>query len=384
MTDEKPKRTRLFFVDNLRTLLIIMVVVFHLSVTYGASGHWPYREGQPDDLTALIFTLFTAINGTYVIGMFFMIAGYFTPGSYDRKGFAPFLKDRLLRLGIPLLIYILVFDPLIVWAIGAVAYGSQASFWEFLRGYFANYRGLGVGPMWFVEGLLIFTVLYALWRLLPIPKSDWPRPKGKLPGNLAIALFALCLGVATFVVHIWLPIGMIYQPLGLPVPLFPQYVTLFVVGILAYRGNWLVRIPRARGKLWFGIALFFILVLFPNVFLVGGALEGDTSVFMGGLHWQALAFAIWEQFVGIGIIIALLVLFREKLDHQGRLAKEMSDSAYAVYFIHAPVLVFLALALRGFTLHSLLKFLLVAPVAVALCFVLAYLLRKLPGVRRIL
>jgi glucan biosynthesis protein C len=384
MTNEKPKRRRLYFVDNLRTLLIILVVVFHLAVTYGASGHWPYREGHPDDLTALVFTLFTAINGTYVIGMFFMIAGYFTPGSYDRKGFGPFLKDRLLRLGIPLLIYILVFDPLIVWAIGAVVYGSQASLWDFLRGYFGGYRGLGVGPMWFVEGLLILTVLYTLWRLLPIPDAGWPQREGRLPGNLAVALFALGLGVATFVVHIWLPIGMIYQPLGLPLPLFPQYATLFVVGMLAYRGNWLVRIPKAMGKLWFGIAVFFILVLFPIVFALGGALEGNTAVFMGGLHWQSLAFAVWEEFVGVGIIIALVVLFREKLDYQGSLAKEMSDSSYAVYFIHAPVLVFLGLALRGFTLHPLLKWALLAPVVVALCFVLAYLLRRIPLVRRIL
>lgn len=384
MTNEKPKRRRLYFVDNLRTLLIILVVVFHLSVTYGAAGHWPYREGHPDDLTSLVFTLMTAINGTYVIGMFFMIAGYFTPGSYDRKGFGPFLKDRLLRLGIPLLIYVLVIDPLIYYAISVVVHDSPLTFWTYLASYFRDYRGLGVGPMWFVEGLLILTVLYALWRLLPIPELRWPRSESKTPGNLAMALFALGLGVATFVVHIWRPIGWIYQPLGLPVPLFPQYVTLFVIGMLAYRGNWLVRIPKAMGKLWFGIALFFIVVLFPVVFLLGGALEGDTSVFMGGLHWQSLAFAVWEEFVGIGIIIALVVLFRERFDQQGRLAKAMSDSSYAVYFIHAPVLVFLTLALRDVRLYPLLKFALLAPVAVALCFVLAYLLRQLPGVRRIL
>ena len=53
MQEGQTARRRLFFVDNLRTLLIIMVVVFHLAVTYGASGHWPYREGQPDDLTSL-------------------------------------------------------------------------------------------------------------------------------------------------------------------------------------------------------------------------------------------------------------------------------------------------------------------------------------------
>jgi len=62
----------------------------------------------------------------------------------------------------------------------------------------------------------------------------------------------------------------------------------------------------------------------------------------------------------------------------------MSDSSYPVYLIHAPILVYLALALRGIKLYPLLKFALVSPVAVVLCFLIAYFLRKLPLVRSIL
>ena len=74
------KRPRLLYVDNLRTLLIIMVILWHMAVTYGAPGFWPYREGHADELTTLLFTLFGAINGPYVLGFFFMlvffISGY--------------------------------------------------------------------------------------------------------------------------------------------------------------------------------------------------------------------------------------------------------------------------------------------------------------------
>ena len=38
MLGETSKRTRLFFIDNLGILLITLVVVFHLSVTYGRTG----------------------------------------------------------------------------------------------------------------------------------------------------------------------------------------------------------------------------------------------------------------------------------------------------------------------------------------------------------
>src|SRR5665811_84111 len=84
------------------------------------------------------------------------------------------------------------------------------------------------------------------------------------------------------------------------------------------------------------------------------------------IYWQAFAYALWEQFIGVAIIIALSVLFREKYNAQGRLLSSMSGSVYTVYIIHAPVLVFLAISLRGVVLDPLLKFVLIAPLAVSI------------------
>ncbi len=103
----------MFFVDNLRILLTILVISHHISITYGAPGSWYHREGVPDMLSAIILTLFVAVNQAFFMGFFFMISGYFVPGSYDRKGGGKFLKDRLMRLGIPLVFYMVVIDPLL-------------------------------------------------------------------------------------------------------------------------------------------------------------------------------------------------------------------------------------------------------------------------------
>jgi surface polysaccharide O-acyltransferase-like enzyme len=388
MTTETPKRTRLFFIDNLRILLIILLVLHHLVITYGHSGSWYYLEGRPDDITVLVATLFTAINQAFFLAFFFMISGYFTPGSYDRKGPWPFLKDRLLRLGIPLLFYIIVIDPLIVYALAVNVGGFEGSLWSFLTRYFEGQYlknfSPGTGPLWFVEALLIFTLIYMVLRLLLRPSIAPPQRDGKPPSNLAIAAFALLLGVITFVVRIWLPMGWNFVPLNLQFPYFPQYIALFVVGIIAYRLNWFLGIPTATGKVWLGIAIICLLVVLPILFVLGGALEGATDPFLGGVHWQSFAFAVWEQFVCMGMVIGLLVLFRERLNHQGVLAKNMAASAYTVFIIHAPVIVLLALALRDISLHPLLKFVLVAPIAIALCFVLAHYIRRIPLARDIL
>jgi hypothetical protein len=172
--------------------------------------------------------------------------------------------------------------------------------------------------------------------------------------------------------------------MNLQFPYFPQYIALFVVGIIAYRLNWFLGIPTATGKVWLGIAIICIFVVLPAVFVLGGALEGDTDPFLGGVHWQSFALSVWEQFVCMGMVIGLLVLFRDRLNYQGALAKDMAASAYTVFIIHPPVIVLLALALRGVTLHPLLKFVLVAPIAIAICFVLAHYIRKLPLARDIL
>jgi glucan biosynthesis protein C len=387
MTNEKPKRTRLFFVDNLRVLLTVIVVLHHLAIVYGASGDFPYKEAQPDDLASIVLSLFTAVNAPYFMGFFFMISGYFVPGSYDRKGLGLFLKDRLLRLGIPVLFYIIVIHPLLGYALAVIVRGFAGSFWGYyvrhVRGY-SDY-GLGVGPMWFIVVLLIFTIVYGLWRRLAKPTANQSQSDSKTPGNMAIAVFALGLGLVTWVVRIWYPIDRWVTILLMPIEIahLPQYIILFVIGIVAYRRNWFVGISDAVGKLWLGIAIVCI-VLLPIIFVAGGVMEGKVDLFKGGVHWQAVVTAFWEAFLCMGMVVGLLVWFRKRFNQQGTLAKAMSASAYTVYIIHQPVLIFLGLVLSGIRLPHLLKFALIAPVAVALCFLLSNYIRKLPFARSIL
>ncbi len=62
----------------------------------------------------------------------------------------------------------------------------------------------------------------------------------------------------------------------------------------------------------------------------------------------------------------------------------LSRHSYTVFIIHAPIVVFLAIALRNLQLEHLLKFGLMAIIAVPLCFAAAFLVRKIPLASRIL
>jgi fucose 4-O-acetylase-like acetyltransferase len=383
------EKTRLYFIDNLRILLITLVAMLHLAITYGAVGSWYYRN-VPEGYMPIPLTWYNTAVQAFSMGLFFLISGYFTPGSYDRKGPRRFFKDRLLRLGIPILCYDYVIGPLMAYPlikVGALKRGSTLQFYgsysEFLSVYYRKFH-IGTGPLWFVEALLIFAGFYALWRLFAKKFACSAQGDGKLPGNLTIAFFALALGAVTFIVRIWLPIGWSFEPLNFQFPFFPQYICMFIVGIIAYKHNWLARIPDAMGKLWLGVALLLILILFPVFFILGGALEGDVSSFTGGLHWQCCAYAVWEQFTGVAMIIALLFLFRKRFNRQGGVSRAMSASAYTAYIIHAPVTVLVAIAIRNINLYPLLKFALAVLIAVPLCFALGNFIRQLPLAKRIL
>jgi len=376
------ERGRLLFIDNLRILLITLVIMVHLSVTYGGVGGWYYREDQPDTISFVVLTWHNGASQAFFMGFLFMISGYFTPGSYDRKGPWRFLRDRLLRLGIPMLCYDFVVNPLLAYPLIQVgAQESRGSYFELLARYYSTFH-MGTGPLWFVEALLIFAILYVLWRAVTTSKREGGQRR--FPTTKQVTLFAFILGTVTFIVRIWLPLGWAFGPLNLQFPFFPQYICLFVVGILAYRNNWFMLIEVTMGRVWLTIAIIFIVILFPALFVSGGALNGDVSAFAGGVHWQCFAYALWEQFVGVAMIVGLVVLFREKLNLQGRLAKAMSASAYTAYIIHAPVVVFLSLAMRDVQLYPLVKFALAALIAVPACFGLGNLIRNLPLARRIL
>lgn len=376
---------RLAFIDNLRILLVTLVIVFHLAVTYGGDGSWYYHEGQADTITAMVLTLFVAFNQAFFMGFYFLIAACFVPRSLERKGCPQFLKDRFLRLGVPLAFHLLIVAPLLSYSLGITVWGFHGSFWAYLGAYWKGYALLDTGPLWFVEALLIFSVVYALWWSLAKPSAQSARQEGTAPANVAITIFALAVGLITFGVRIWLPVGWLFAPMGFQLSHFPQYIGLFVVGTIAYQRGWLVTLSEdsVRGRVW-GRVVALLVALAPVLFLAGGALQGSTTAFRGGLHWQALVYALWEQFLCVGMVISLLVTFRRRYDRRGGLATAMSTSAYAVYILHTPIVVLVALGLRPIEIYPLLKFVLAALICLPLCFGIGGLVKRLPIATRIL
>ena len=370
---------RLFFIDHLRAALVILVVLHHVAVTYGAFTPFYYLE-PPLNLGLLVFGL---LNQAWFMGAFFLLAGYFTPGSYDRKGAGAFLKSRLVRLGIPLLVFYFALSPLSsigYWYMPSSLTGITSPLsWQ------AYPFLLGMGPLWFAAMLLIFDFGYAVWRMLTGNRKSSPMSETSTPSYLGISIFILALALVSYLFRMVVPIGR--EVLDFPtIAYLPQYLSFFVIGAIASRHDWFRRLPRSTGVAGIVIALAAFILLFPL------ALSGrmfsfqmtEQSGFVGNGTWQSAVYALWDAITAVGLSLGTLAFFRRLFNEESSFGKFLSRQSYAVYILHIPIIVFIAIALRGIGLPNLLKFGLVALLSVPTCFVIAFIVRKIPGVSRVI
>jgi len=351
-------------------------------MVYGAGGPFYYVEPPFEyPLTYLVLLMFVLFNQGWFMGALYLIAGYFTPGSFDRKGSGSFLKNRLVRLGIPIILWIFVLSPLAsigYWQMPAVLTGiTDPLSWQ------AYPFLLGLGVAWFLALLLIFSFGYAIWRRLT--RNRTATPKSSTPSYLGIGIFTLGLALLSYLVRIVIPIGK--EVFDFPtLSYLPQYLTIFIVGIVAYRRDWFRTTPGSMGVVGFVTALVATVLLFPlalsgNLF----SLEvPEVWVFLGGGTFQSGVYALWDSIFVVGMCLAAITFFRRFFNQESSIGSFLAQQSYAVYIIHVPIVVFIGIALKGVQLAPMLKFGLLAVIAVPTCFVLAYLIRKIPGVSKVL
>ena len=368
---------KIFYIDHLKIVLIMLVVMHHAFVTYGAPGGWYYSE-KTTKIGALIpMTLFVSVNQAFFMGFFFFLSSYFIRPSYQRKGASRFVTDRLLRLGIPLLFYSFILSPLLNYLVYYFGKGNHISYLQYLSG-FDSWIDFGV--LWFVAALLLFTLIYVPCRnIFKITLSK------SLPAPTAgsIMLFAAGVGVISFFVRTIFPVGWSLKPLGFQFAHFSQYIALFILGLVASKNDWLNNISFGTGK---KLALFALLLLlfFPVFYVIVKTQHMPQEWFSGGFHWQQLLYAVWEQLIGFSIITTLLCFGKKLWNKQSGLIVRLSRYTFAVYIFHPLVLISLSLSIRNWDVDPSLKLLLVAPLAVVFSFLLASIIVLIPGVKKII
>src|SRR5579883_19745 len=209
---------RMAFLDALKVVLITMVIVHHAAQPYAPSaGVWPVK----DTVHSPILGPFLSVNASFGMPLLFLVSGYFVPGSFDRRGARGFIRERFVRLGLPLVTFsALLFVPLI-----RIAYGRltppRESFLPFLgRTLFVDWH---LGHLWFIADLLAYVLVYAAWRTIAAAGGPARPKRAACPlRHGAIVAFTLSLAAVAFVIRVRYPIDRWTAVLGV-LPMEPAH-----------------------------------------------------------------------------------------------------------------------------------------------------------------
>jgi glucans biosynthesis protein C len=360
---------RLAYADNLKTLMVVAVIVAHVVMMWTGVGTWVFREEPVREPLLSMLSLLMVIVGLYGLALFFVIAGLFTPRSLRRKGARRFLFERTVRLGVPMLFFVIVLSPFVEHA-GPDSAGQGRGFAAFVV---HIWWPPALGPTWFLGVLLLFSFAYAAVRSFMPPPTSHREPMT----IKHIVLIAAGIAVASYCVRIGVPPTQErwHGALGQA----PAWVGGFTLGVLGGERGWFDSLPPALLSASRRLVLALLAGLVPVVLLVLS--QGDLEAFLGGGTWQSLVVAAVEGVVLVSLLLWLLDVFRRRYDHQGRLVREMSRAAYAAFILHQIVLVGLVLAIHEVSWPSEVDFLAVAALGVAVSFGLGALVLRLPGVR---
>lgn len=270
---------------------------------------------------------FAAINiasGAFRMGTFFTISGLLTGLALLRRpDSGRWLRVRLVRLGVPLVVGLGLIFPVTALMTGAGAGGLWTR---------------NPHHLWFLIALILYTLAgHALWRSEPtlhlLDRMEWAVRRGGrlqarlllLPGSLCFVLIALTLPIQTGVPPEW-------QPLARSLPLVAGYVPMFLLGLI------LARAPVLRhvlvGAIWLPAAILLIATAMTLAWHRGiWPTMAETPLLWSG-HLIELACASWCP----PAVTALILRSACAIRRVPPLLARLSDASYTMYLLHYPII----------------------------------------------
>jgi len=360
--------------DSLRVLVIAVVVVWHTATAYLGGTGWYYLDRTTSAVWATAF--FPAyVVSLFALGPLFLVAGWFSARSLARKGAGAFARARLLRLGVPLIVFIFLIDRLAAYLgdLGRGQHPTLARYWGVPPPSGGPYE---VGVMWFVAALLAFSLAYALLR-----RVHQPPLAHRWSGTQALVAAAALIAVTAFLVWQRWPPGAAHTFLNMRWDLWPQGAGLFALGVWAGEAGSLEVLTARAGRLgWTALAAAALWVAVAGYEKSRGHLESTLH----SLGWASLLGMVLYGVISVAFTVWVTAMIRVRWSGDGPLRARARRASYATYVLHPLVLTAIMVLFAALPLAPELAFLAVAVVAVPVCYLAGYAATRVPGISRVL
>lgn len=393
----KPGQERNLAVGYLRAFVTVLVLAHHSVIAYVAGlprpsasftapplnwGAFPIEDPHATPL----FGLLTGFNDTFFMSLMFFISGLFVWDSLKRKGAGGFVRDRIVRLGLPFAVAAGVLAPLAYYPTYRLT-GADPS----LAAYWRAWTSLPAwvsGPAWFIWVLLAFGCLAAgLYRIAP----RWGEALGRVaaaaerkPAALFIKLLAVsAIGYIPLVLIFGASDWTAFGPFAAQTSRILHYAIYFTAGIgvgaigLSHGLLSPDGMLQQRWRRW-AIASPLAFLLATGVFIADLVLKG------GGQPGWAIANGLAFGLCCAVTCFAFLAGFVHFARRRSAIWDSLAANAYGMYLIHYVFVTWIQFALLPSSLPALSKGLLVFAGVLALSWGSTALLRRIPVVARIL
>jgi hypothetical protein len=382
-TQAAPKaKARNLAIDRSRTFLTLVVLLHHSVIPYTYFGHTDPKSWIGYDCIVLA-------TDSFFMAMFFFLSGLFTWPGLTRKSPPAFIRDRLLRLGLPFVIAAFTIIPLAYYAF-ALEQSTDLSFSEFW------WKTVTVGPwpsgpIWFLWVLLTFDmtacVLYRLSPTLIEPINSLSLRSMNRP-----ALFFAFLAIVTAIVYVpirtydgpnrWFELG----PFSVQASRVLLYAAYFFIGagvgaahldrgLLSPTGG----LPKTRWT-WVIVALIPYCLLWGLIYIKREIL-GNPPV---QPHWYEASYGVLFVVFSAAIAFAILAFFLNSKDPGPTLLDRMQGEAYGMFLVHYPIALWLQYWLFDYDVNAIIKASSVFVLTVALSWAVTVALRRIPGATHVL
>jgi peptidoglycan/LPS O-acetylase OafA/YrhL len=331
------------------------------------------------------FSLFVGFNDVFFMSLMFFLSGLFVWKSLQRKGSASFLRDRVLRLGLPFAVAAALIAPIAYYPAYLTSTASPAVS-GYLRAWF-SFRDWPAGPAWFVWLLLAFDCVAAgLYALSP----TWGDSIGRLTSGAArrpVVFFASLVAVSAAV---YIPMSLAFTsmawaalgPFTFQTSRLFHYFVYFLAGIGVGASGIECGLLAPDGKLarrwWLWLlraALAYALVVAIVITAFASPAQKTLWTVVGGF-----AFALSCAASGFGFL-AIFVRFAKK---PRRVFDSLRDNAYGIYLVHYAFVAWVQYALLPASMPGLAKGSIAFLGALALSWGFVAAIRRIPALARVI
>ncbi len=372
----------------LRAFIIMLVVAHHAAIPYhiilpqsnasSLSEHLQsMRAISPviDEQRSGMLSLFASFNDNFFMALLFLLSGLFVWNSLKSKGKFNFFRDRLIRLGLPIAVMVIL-RPL-TYYMTYLQTGGNAGLSDFWQQWSSvGWRG---GPIWFIELLLLFDIIVVLAAGLKVNMNGlFKKMQPDVPFQPVKFFMLLVLLSAVAYIPIsaiygsffWLQVG----PAQIQINRLFLYAVYFLAGIFlgAYGIERTFLMPDSKlARHWIiwtiaALAIFLISVII--------SISSANEILIGFFHIFSCA----------TISLAFLAIFLRFAQRQRRIFDSFFHNSYGVYVIHYGVVSGLSYALLGAQLPAIAKWSIVFTFTLLLCWGAVAVIRRIPGVARII